>query len=144
MDNSTDLSIYIDFEEISLLVEKLRTWMGKFGPLTEVNEDELSTELEKRIWSDVSNDNTVDLSLGILRYADRYFVSEKVFFDDEDYSITTALWYSCPICKDAQLGEEEDTTSNCICEGKGRLFLDLERLLETCTKEKINYWFESA
>ena len=138
MEHTLDLSSYLDFQEILLNVEKLRAWMEKYAPLTELDQENLNSEIEKKIWSEVSGDDSVNLCAGIFAYAERFFVSGNDLFDESDRIVTTACFFSCPIC------EETEGESDCICEGNGRLFLDLERLLKTCTTDSINSCIEPA
>ena len=141
---SVDLSEHLDLEELSLLVDKLAGWMSRYGPLEEIDEDDLQSEVENQLWSEVTLDNDVVLFSGIHPRAERFFLSKIASIELEDSPVTTAIFFACPLCDDSMIDKDEEEKPCSSCSFNRKLFLDLETLLHDSSAISINNNIEPA
>lgn len=142
---SVDFSKYLDFKEIEFFVEKLRNWTSLYGPLEEIDSNYAETEPQGHVWSEVSDDDEVALFSGFVPRAERFFLSKTALIVDQDSPVTTAYFFSCPICEDALVDQDGETTESCPeCGFNRKLFLDLEDLLGDSSINSINKHIEPA
>lgn len=139
-----DLSEYLDFEEIRSSVRKLKNWIDIYGPIQEISEAKVREIPIEKIWSELSDDNNVSLHIGILKSADRFFVSNISSNVNDNSYIETALFTDCPVCGNNDDDFDEEENLSCLCEGNGRLFIDLEKLLKNDSNISINIFIEPA
>ena len=145
-DDGKDLNFseFLDFSELSPLVGKLRDWIHRYGPLEEADMDDLPGEVEIQTWSEVTLDQDVLLFSGILPHAERIFLSKVALIDPQDSPVTTALFFSCPLCEDSSVDKDEEVKPCTSCSFNRKLFLDLELLLDDCSIASINRHIEPA
>lgn len=138
----------LDFDEIRSNLASLKEWREKYGDMTEITESELTKYSKSQVWSEMNNDYEVTLESGIIEDANRFFVTENSRTEDDDaphlVSVVTALYLSCPLEIDFY-GLEYEGTPKC-CGGSGRIFINLENLINDESEESIvDYveWYES-
>lgn len=127
----------LDFDEIRNQVSKLRQWFHIFGKIDEISEEESIKYSPLQVWSEINNDDDVILTSGLSMAANRIFVSQNLR-EGEDWSldsIAVALFIDCPISID--FDEHAFKGRPACCGGHGRIYIDLEELLQDDSDESI-------
>ena len=129
----------VDFDEVRSKVNELRLWYQAVGGIDEIDEEELENYSLTQVWTEVDADDYVYLTSHQVGDANRFFVSHnspKGEGWDLD-SVTTAIVLDCVIHDPTYRDEYTFEGYPVCCGGCGRIFIDLDELLEEDSDKSI-------
>jgi hypothetical protein len=134
-------------EQIRAGADELRGFLARYGPFEFITRNELASKDTTHIWSDMGTGDATELWSDVYEDAHGYRLSTYPWErSDQITRIDTGYFIPCRFCQsvDDEGFYIDMVDEDCRCDGQGRLFIDLEQLLEDDSDQAIDGALEPA